>query len=153
MEFIKKSSAYKFFKRLLEDERILCDDVEYMSGDDSIIERSRILGKIERADKGIILVATQVIEAGVDIDMDIGYKNISKLDSEEQFMGRINRSCKKDGEVYFFKLDDGSKIYRGDIRIDKDLTLENDKVKELLINKDFDAYYNEVMGIFKTKFQ
>lgn len=151
VEFIKKSSAYKFFKRLLEDERILCD-VEYMSGDDSIIERSRILGKIERADKGIILVATQVIEAGVDIDMDIGYKNISKLDSEEQFMGRINRSCKKDGEVYFFKLDDGSKIYRGDIRIDKDLTLENDKVKELLINKDFDAYYNEVMGILKRNF-
>ena len=151
VEFIKKSSAYKFFKRLLEDERILCD-VEYMSGDDSIIERSRILGKIGRMDKEIILVATQVIEAGVDIDMDIGYKNISKLDSEEQFMGRINRSCKKAGEVYFFKLDDGRKIYRGDIRIDKDLTLENDKVKELLINKDFEAYYNEVMGILKQNF-
>mgnify|MGYP000169888704 CR=1 FL=1 len=49
----------------------------------------------------MILVATQVIEAGVDIDMDIGFKDISRLDSEEQFMGRINRSGKKDGVVYF----------------------------------------------------
>ena len=29
------------------------------------------------------------MEAGVDIDMDIGYKNISKLDSEEQFMEEL----------------------------------------------------------------
>lgn len=34
--------------------------------------------------------------------MDIGYKDISMLDSEEQFLGRINRSCKKTGcKVYF----------------------------------------------------
>lgn len=41
----------------------------------------------------MIVIATQVIEAGVDIDMNIGYKDISILDSEEQFAGRINRSC------------------------------------------------------------
>lgn len=51
--------------------------------------------------KDLILVATQVIEAGVDIDMDVGYKNISLLDSEEQFLGRINRSCKRKGMAYF----------------------------------------------------
>ena len=45
-----------------------------MSGDDSIIERSRILKKIERETGAVILVATQVIEAGVDIDMDIAIK-------------------------------------------------------------------------------
>lgn len=49
----------------------------------------------------MILIATQVIEAGVDIDMDIGYKDTSRLDSEEQFMGRINRSAKRRGIVYF----------------------------------------------------
>lgn len=69
--------------------------IEYLSGDDSIAERKRILDKVKKATDTIILVSTQVIEAGVDIDMDIGYKNISKLDSEEQFLGRINRSCKK----------------------------------------------------------
>ena len=97
IEFIKKDSAYRFYRKLAEDASISCC-VEYMSGDDSIIERSRILKKIKKED-AVILAATQVIEAGVDIDMDIGYKNISKLDSEEQFMGRITRSCLRRGVV------------------------------------------------------
>ncbi len=151
VEFIKKGSAYKFFQRLLEDEEISCD-VEYMSGDDSVIERRRILEKIKSSQKGIILVATQVIEAGVDIDMDIGYKNISKLDSEEQFMGRINRSCKREGEVYFFKLDDGKEIYKGDVRIQKPFTLENQQVRELLREKDFGAYYDGILEVIKRNF-
>lgn len=96
VEFIKKESASNFFECLKEKDNLPCD-VEYMSGEDSIIERSRILHRIKESTRGIILVATQVVEAGVDIDMDIGYKNISKLDSEEQFMGRINRSCQREG--------------------------------------------------------
>ena len=67
-----------------------------MTGDSSILDRKRMIRKIEALDS-VILVATQVVEAGVDIDMDIGYKDISRLDSEEQFMGRINRSCKGEG--------------------------------------------------------
>ena len=79
------------------------------------------------------------------IDMDIGYKNISKLDSEEQFMGRINRSCQRKGEVYFFKLDEGSGIYRdGDIRIEKRFTLENDEMKNILLEKEFSLYYEKI---------
>ncbi len=37
----------------------------------------------------MIVIATQVIEAGIDIDMDIGFKSISKLDSEEQLIGQL----------------------------------------------------------------
>ena len=73
--------------------------IKCLTGDDSLYEREKVLKPImENSLMGVILVATQVIEAGVDIDMDIGYKNISKLDSEEQFFGRINRSCNKKGE-------------------------------------------------------
>lgn len=89
----------------------------------------------------VILVATQVVEAGVDIDMDIGYKDISRLDSEEQFMGRINRSGRKSGIVYFFDLDNAEKIYSGDKRIEKDKTLVNKEMRELLTAKNFPAYY------------
>lgn len=149
VEFIKKESAFNFFECLKEKDNLPCD-VEYMSGEDSVIERSRILHRIKESTKGIILVATQVVEAGVDIDMDIGYKNISKLDSEEQFMGRINRSCQREGEVYFFKLDEGSGIYRdGDIRIEKRFTLENDEMKGILLEKEFSLYYEKILDVLK----
>lgn len=94
VEFIKKNTAYEFYKMLLECEDITVE-VKCLTGDDSLIEREKILAPIKKQENvGLILIATQVIEAGVDIDMDIGYKDISLLDSEEQFLGRINRSCK-----------------------------------------------------------
>lgn len=147
VEFIKKQSAYDFYDRLKEEDL----EVELLTGDDNIVERQRILDKINTLDE-IILVSTQVIEAGVDIDMDIGYKDISKLDSEEQFMGRINRSCKKSGLVYFFNIDNGSLIYKNDLRINKKFTLENDDIKEILVNKNFSSYYEEIMKSLKDNF-
>ena len=104
-----------------------------------------IIKSKKSCEKGIILISTQVIEAGVDIDMDIGYKDISRLDGEEQFMGRINRSCLREGIVYFFNIDNEKSIYRKDIRAESGYTLKNQWVKDVLINKDFSIYYNEVM--------
>ena len=149
VEFIKKDSAYMFFKILKNNPKLTCE-VEYMSGEDSLMERSRILQKIKENTNGIILIATQVIEAGVDIDMDIGYKNISKLDSEEQFMGRINRSCLREGEVYFFKLDKGENIYRdGDVRVEKRFTLEEEEMRDILLQKEFPLYYEKILDVLK----
>ncbi|HBA04645.1 MAG TPA: CRISPR-associated helicase/endonuclease Cas3, partial [Clostridium sp.] len=136
-------SAYDFFNRLKDDEEIQ-SKVELISGDDNAIERERILELVTKT-PNIILVATQVIEAGVDIDMDIGYKDISKLDSDEQFMGRINRSCKKDGIVYFFNYDETKGIYKDDVRVNKDYSLLNDEMKEILVNKNFSEYYKPVL--------
>lgn len=143
VEFIKKKSAYDFFNRLKEDEEIQCK-VELISGDDNAIERERILELVTKT-PNIILVATQVIEAGVDIDMDIGYKDILKLDSDEQFMGRINRSCKKDGIVYFFNYDETKGIYRDDVRANKDYSLLNEGMKKILVDKNFCEYYKPVL--------
>ncbi|MBE6059467.1 MAG: CRISPR-associated helicase Cas3' [Clostridium sulfidigenes] len=143
VEFIKKKSAYDFYNRLKDDEEIQ-SKVELISGDDNAIERKRILELVTKT-PNIILVATQVIEAGVDIDMDIGYKDISKLDSDEQFMGRINRSCKKDGIVYFFNYDETKGIYKDDVRVNKDYSLLNDEMKEILVNKNFSEYYKPVL--------
>ncbi|MDU4660488.1 MAG: CRISPR-associated helicase Cas3', partial [Clostridium butyricum] len=145
IEFIKKQSAYEFFKMLNEEE--LDSAVLLMTGDDNSIERDRIIKELsskKSEENAVILVATQVIEAGVDIDMDIGYKDISKLDSDEQFMGRINRSCRKNGEVYFFNLDKTDKIYKEDFRVNKDFSLLDDIMREILKNKKFSEYYKMV---------
>lgn len=111
------------------------------------LKREKIISTVKTS-KHLILVATQVIEAGVDIDMDIGYKDISKLDSEEQFMGRINRSCKEDGKgiVYFFNLNKATNIYKGDERVaQKNLTLFNDDMKKVLLKKNFNYYYQKLL--------
>lgn len=148
VEFIKKKTAFRFYTKLLE-EKIGCE-IEYLSGDDSLAERERILNKVKTARKGIILIATQVVEAGVDIDMDVGFKNISKLDSEEQFLGRINRSCLRSGTVYFFKVDEPQEIYKEDIRIQKDFTLENETMRIFLKDKNFHDYYSQILSVLKT---
>ena len=139
IEFIRKSSAEKFYAHISESAEC---PVRLITGDSSIQERKDIIADIENMQE-VILVATQVIEAGVDIDMDIGYKDISRLDSEEQFIGRINRSCRKDGVLYFFNMDDAKGIYRGDVRVDTDNTLMNEEIRELLNSKDFYDYYEK----------
>lgn len=148
VEFIKKQSAYDFYNKLKDDSEIK-SKIELITGDDNSIERQRILNIVDTSED-IILVATQVVEAGVDIDMDIGYKDISKLDSEEQFMGRINRSCKKSGIVYFFNIDKADFIYKSDFRMNKEFTLENDTMKKILVNKNFKDYYLPVLNALKT---
>lgn len=146
IEFIKRETANKFYQRL-KKANLGCE-VLFISGSDSILERKRIIEKVKKLSH-LILVATQVVEAGIDIDMDIGYKDISKLDSEEQLLGRINRSCKKEGIVYFFNLDDVSKIYKNDERVKQNVTLQNEECKKILESKSFDSYYEKLLNNIK----
>ena len=76
IEFIRKLSAEEFYAHISESAEC---PVRLITGDSSIQERKDIIADIENMQE-VILVATQVIEAGVDIDMDIGYKDISRLD-------------------------------------------------------------------------
>lgn len=147
IEFIKKASAEEFYRIL--GERV--ESVFLMTGDSSIQERKDLIEKIKGL-SSVILVATQVIEAGVDIDMDIGFKDISRLDSEEQFMGRINRSGKKDGVVYFFNLNEAKSIYKEDVRGDERFTLMVPEIRTLLETKNFSAFYeSDILPVLKKK--
>lgn len=151
-EFIKKDSAREFYNLLNEDNRFTKFEIYELSGDDNKATREYVINRTRKEDIKIIIVATQVIEAGVDIDMDLGFKDISTLDSEEQFLGRINRSCLKldfkyKPKVYFFNKDDENKIYRNDFRIE--VNLKDERFRERLLNKDFKSFYNEVFKRIK----
>ena len=145
IEFIDKKSAREFYNMLKSEK----DNVYEITGDDNNFERKKVLEKIHLLED-VIVVATQTIEAGVDIDMDIGYKDISFIDSEEQFLGRINRSSKKNGcRAYFFDYKDASKIYKNDNR--QSMDLKKDEYKECLKTKDFSKYFNDLMDRLVNK--
>jgi CRISPR-associated endonuclease/helicase Cas3 len=92
-----------------------------------------------------------VIEAGVDIqNIDVGFKDISLLDAEEQFFGRINRSNRAKGKVYFFDYNNVELLYKDDVRKNGELSLINEDMRKILIDKDFDSYYQRVMAGLKN---
>ncbi|SHF05412.1 CRISPR-associated helicase/endonuclease Cas3 [Caloramator proteoclasticus] len=105
--------------------------------------------RLKRGDK-IILVSTQVVEAGVDFDFDVVIRDLAPLDSIIQCAGRCNRNGKKElGEVYVYKMvnEKGelfSKHVYGNtsVNITKEL-IEN---KEVIFEKD---YYNLINDYFK----
>lgn len=146
IEFIYRSSANEAYVRL-GDMEIKDKEIMLLTGESSAYERKQIV-KAFKERKNIILVSTQVIEAGIDLDANIGYKDISLLDSEEQFIGRINRHFsdeKEVGIVYFFNLNSAAELYRGDVRKETIYTLMNDEIRSFLINKDFDSYYDKIL--------
>ena len=139
VECIKKSTADELYNQLNN----IIENVHILTGDDNKFRRNEII-KLAKKDEPIIIVATQTIEAGVDIDMDIGFKDISFIDGEEQFIGRINRSSKKKNCIaYFFNLDDARLIYNGDNRVE--FSLQKEEARSWLKTKAFDKFYEKVL--------
>ena len=152
IEFISKNDAKKFYELCENNEDLNVDyEILILTGEDNKARRNSIIKKINSKYKKIILISTQLIEAGVDIDVDVGYKNISGLDNEEQFLGRINRSCKKSGKAYFFYLTDAKKVYKNSVIIENKLNLFSDEMRDVLENKNFDVFYSKVLEILKRK--
>lgn len=152
IEFIFKKSASNFRQLILDSEQTLFDEenIFVLSGTILESERRKIINTIknkDNRDKNILLITTQVVEAGVDIDMDLGFKNASLLDSDEQLAGRVNRNASKaTAEVYLFKLDDANFIYGKDERykVLKENKISNEAVSDILNKKEFHRLYKEV---------
>ncbi|WP_455255284.1 CRISPR-associated helicase Cas3' [Porphyromonas sp.] len=107
-----------------------------------------------------IVISTQLIEAGVDMDLPIVYRAMSGLDSIVQAGGRCNREGKQPapGKVYVFSLSDGGKAF-GAIAQGQNATrflLDNDKEHTRssmpleLIEAYYDRYYASIES-FDTK--
>jgi CRISPR-associated endonuclease/helicase Cas3 len=88
---IKRS--IELFEKLKKEK--VCPQLYYLSTNIIPIHRKYIIRRVKRSlEKGgkIILVSTQSVEAGVDLDFDMGFRDIGPLDSVIQVAGRINRN-------------------------------------------------------------
>ncbi len=155
IEFITKNTASHFFRLLNENEHFSNYQLYILSGDILESRRKKVIKELkEQKYHKMILVSTQVVEAGVDIDMDLGFKDRSLLDSDEQLAGRVNRNASKKGcKVFLFDCDRTSTIYGKDKRYKKqqsDKTVYNG-FKDILLNKEFDILYNKVFEDAKKK--
>jgi CRISPR-associated endonuclease/helicase Cas3 len=148
IEFITKKTATLFFGSINQEERSKEYKVLLLSGDILEFRRKEVINLIKKGENPkMIVVSTQVVEAGVDIDMDLGFKDRSLIDSDEQLAGRINRNASKENcVVYLFDCDKTSTIYGSDTRYKVQQTnkdIYND-YKEILVKKQIHALYEKV---------
>lgn len=157
IEFISKRTASRFLS-IANQNNGLFDNILLLSG--TILEprRKQIIQALKSRDnrrKKILVVTTQVIEAGVDIDMDLGFKDCSLIDSEEQLAGRINRNVRKNNcKLYLFNCDAEKILYGKDERyavMTKNKYKDNSVYEEILRDKDFDRLYNIIIRDIKKQ--
>lgn len=109
----KKAHARKLLNLLLP--KLEKDEVFYLSTDLCPAHRSALLEKVhDRLKNGLscYLVATQCIEAGVDLDFPVVFRALAPLDSIIQAAGRCNRNGDSPkGLMVVFLPDEEDKLY------------------------------------------
>lgn len=155
IEFIFKKTASEFYYLMLINNSFF-DYIFLLSG--TILEprRKAIINSLKSNEfrkKKILLITTQVVEAGVDIDMDLGFKDKSIIDSEEQLAGRVNRNINKIGcKLFIFNCDSEKTLYGRDERYKIMKDISNEYVS-ILETKDFDRLYSLIIREIKENNQ
>jgi CRISPR-associated endonuclease/helicase Cas3 len=123
--------SFLFILNLVRESQLVFDELKsaaepnttylYLSSAILPVLRQRIIERVKsrRPDgERLVVVSTQVVEAGVDIDLDVVYRAFAPLDSINQSAGRCNRNGKQSrGSVRLFhNQQSAGKIY-GDLSL------------------------------------
>lgn len=151
-------------ERLMQHDRVLCivntrrdakEIFDRLSKDGTCIHLSRMMcpkhlsekiqemkSALENSENKIVrVVSTQLIEAGVDIDFPVVYRQEAGLDSVLQAAGRCNREGKLDVcTTYVFGLGKSNSIPPGH------LSQSNNARKNMKLNSNYDWFSPEAMN-------
>lgn len=142
-------TAAREFYRLLQN-RGIKGTCTYLSTHIVPGERLKRINDIKEK-KYRVVVSTQLVEAGVDIDFDVVVRDIAPLDSINQSAGRCNRNALGKGEVYVVKLinESGSRTYASYIYdpilldITENILSGKDEIKESDFLNLVNLYYEQ----------
>jgi len=97
---------------LFLQEHLPNDNLIYLSSNIIPKDRLKRILEIKQQPKGKVIVSTQLVEAGVDIDVDVVYRDMAPLDCIFQACGRCNRNNSGAiSEVNLFVLTNGKKPF------------------------------------------
>ncbi|MEA4926817.1 MAG: CRISPR-associated helicase Cas3' [Syntrophomonadaceae bacterium] len=146
-------SAQLMYKALIEALDADKNEFFYLSSHVVPIERKNRIDHIkQKREKRKIVVSTQLIEAGVDIDLDIVFRDMGPLDSVNQVAGRCNRNqLKGQGVVKLYYIKRGQKpdssyIYDSTLLNATQKTINACSVQGSIQEKDF---YDMSSGYYK----
>lgn len=141
---------YELVAESMPDQALL-----FLSGD--IVPKTR-LGRImaikKASGKGLIVISTQLVEAGVDIDLGRVYRQNAPLDSVLQSAGRCNRNGFRPGTVVLFDLCDengkqiGLHIY-GNLLVPKTQELFGKKLKDGIEELPESAFFDLAQDYYR----
>ncbi|WP_269850711.1 CRISPR-associated helicase Cas3' [Methanosarcina horonobensis] len=145
-------SSLEVFKHL---KNLELDNSDYYYLSTNIIPKERLnrikknQGEVGKKEK--IIVSTQLIEAGVDIDVDIVYRDFATIDSINQVSGRCNRNSSKSyrGQVNIVVLKDERKEFHRYIYS----SFLIDKTKEVLKESPSEIYEEDLLFLNNSYFR
>lgn len=148
-----KKKATTLFQKLKDQSKI---QVLHLSTNMCQAHRMEVIDNVrEKLKNGekLILCSTQLIEAGVDIDFPVVFRELAPLESIIQSAGRCNREGKlKYGQVYMFQLEDAGQPTRQYETFAQYAQLCYRGNEERLSESDFyTEYYTKIIQLYVPK--